>query len=825
MSRLRAAYRSLRATPLVTTAALLSLALGIGANTAIFSIIDALLLKPLPVAHADRIAVMQSALPDGGARRSWTNPIWEEVRARQDNWDGAFAAGFNRFNGSAGGEVDPIDGAFVSGRYFEVLGAQPRLGRGFTPDDDRRGGGLHGPVVVITHRFWQQRFASDLTVVGKTLQLSNVTYTVVGVAPPGFLGHNVGVGMDVWVPLGTEPLVRGPDSSLDRRSTWWLNVFIRRRAEQSVEAASAALEQVRPAVREATLPENWLPERLPEYLRTPLEVESAAAGVSNLRTRYERPLLALAAVVGLTLLIACGNIANLLLARASARRHEFAVRTALGATRWRVAQDLLAETLLLSVAGAALGLLVALWASELIVGQISTSTLQVALDIGLDARMLLFTTVVAVGTTLLFGIGPALMAASAAPMGALKDQGRGGTSGRQKAVANSLVVAQVTLSLLLVVGAGLFVRSFVALADVDLGFVPDRALVLTVSTQRTGVEPERRAALYDELQRRALEVPGVANAGLSVLTPVSGSTWNDAVEFAHLPELSEEQRVVDLNFVTPGWFATYGSTLLRGRDIDERDRIGTAHVAVVNESFVRKYFAGMDPLGQVVRTPDYPGRPGDRIEIVGVVRDAVYRSPREDFGPVMYRAYRQQATQGSSTFLTVRTSRDDLQALQAQLTDALRSVHPDLTVSYRPLSDFVHAALAQERLVAMLSGFFGALALLLAAIGLYGITAYAVVRRRGEIGIRLALGAAPARVVREILSRTGVLVLSGIVAGGFASWWLSRFVAALLFGLEPSDPVTIAGAILLLASVSAVAAWIPARRAAFVNPLEALNDG
>jgi predicted permease len=824
MSRLRTAYRALRATPLVTTAALLSLALGIGANTAIFSIVDALLLKPLPVAHEDRIAVMQSALPSGGARRSWTNPIWEEIRAREGTWDGAFAAGFNRFNGNAGGEVDPIDGAFVSGRYFEVLGVQPLLGRGFTVDDDRRGGGENGPVVVISHRFWQRRFASDPQVIGKTLQLSNVTYTIVGVAAPGFLGHNVGVGMDVWVPLGTEPLVRGPDSSLDRRSTWWLNVFVRRRSDQSAEAASAALEQLRPAVREATLPDNWQPEHLASYLGQPLEVEAASAGVSNLRTRYERPLLALAAVVGLTLLIACGNIANLMLARASARRHEFAVRTALGATRWRVAQDLLAETLLMSVAGAALGLVVALWASQLIVNQISTSTLQVALDIGLDARMLLFTTAVAVGTTLLFGIGPALMAASAAPMAALKDQGRGGTSGRQKVVANSLVVAQVTLSLLLVVGAGLFVRSFVALAEVDLGFVPDRAVVLTLSTQRTGVEPAQRAALYDELQRRVLEIPGVTHAGLSVLTPVSGSTWNDGIVFAHLPDLSEEERIVDLNFITPGWFATYGSTLLRGRDIEDRDRVGTPEVAVVNESFVKRYFEGMDPLGQIVSTPDFPGRAGSRIEIVGVVRDAVYRSPREDFGPVMYRAYRQQATQGSSSFLTIRTSRDDADALQAQLTDAVRSVHPELTVSYRPLSDYVHAALAQERLVAMLSGFFGALALLLAAIGLYGITAYAVVRRRGEIGIRLALGAAPARVVREILSRTGVLVIGGIVAGGFASWWLSRFIAALLFGLEPTDPVTIAGAMLLLASVSAVAAWIPARRAAFVNPLEALND-
>jgi len=821
----RNAYRSLLSTPLVTGAALLSLALGIGANTAIFSIVDALLLKPLPVEHAQRLAVMESPFPDGGARRSWTNPIWEEVRAKQDLWDGAFAAGFNRFNANAGGEVDPIDGAFVSGRYFDVLGVQPQLGRVITVDDDRRGGGEHGPVVVISHRMWQQRFNADPAIIGKTIQLSNVTYNIIGVAPKGFLGHNVGIGMDAWVPLGTEPLIRGGDSSLDRRSTWWLQIFVRLRADQPMEAGTAALENARLAVRSATEPQDWLPANLERYLREPFQLADASSGVSNLRTRYERPLLALAAVVGLTLLIACGNIANLMLARASARRHEFAVRTALGASRWRVAQDLIAENLLLSAAGAVLGVLVALWASKVIVSQISTSTLQVALDIGMDARMLGFTSIVAIGTTLLFGVGPALVAASASPMSALKEQGRGTTSGKQKLVANSLVIAQVTLSLLLVVGAGLFVRSFVALADVELGFVPDRAIVMTVGASRTGLEPAQRPALYEEMRQRVLEVPGVTNAGLSVLTPVSGSTWNSDFVFPHKPELSEEDRIVDLNYVTPGWFATYGTTLLRGRDIEDRDVVGTPLVAVVNESFVKKYYEGMNPLGQLVRTIDRPNEPGQSIEIVGVVKDAVYRNPREDFGPTMYRAYRQQPTQGSSTFLTLRSSRDDAAALQAQLSEAVKRANSELTVAYRPLDDFVHAALAQERLVAMLSGFFGALALLLAAIGLYGITAYSVVRRRGEIGIRLALGAAPARVVREILSRTGVLVLGGIVAGGFASWWLSRFIAALLFGLQPTDPVTIVGAMLILAAVSTVAAWIPARRAAFVNPLEALNDG
>lgn len=825
MSHLRSALRALRATPLVTGAALCSLALGIGANSAIFSIVDALILKPLPVAHADRLSVLESPFPNGGFRRSWTNPIWEEIRSRQDQWDGAFAAGFNRFNASAAGETDPIDGAFVSGRYFEVMGVQPVLGRLLTVDDDRRGGGGDGPVVVISHRLWRQRFAGASDIVGRGLQLDKVSFTVVGVAAPSFFGHSVGIGMDVWVPLGTEPLIRGPESTLDRRSTWWLQVYVRRASGQSSEAASARLATMTPGIREATLPQDWQPANLARYLAEPMQLSDASGGVSNLRTRYQRPLIALAVVVGLTLLIACGNIANLMLARASARRHEFALRTALGATRGRLAGELLVENLLLSLSGAVLGLGVAAVATRLIVRQISTSTLQVALDTGLDLRMLGFTAGVAVLTTLLFGVGPALLATRTSPMAALKEQGRGTTSGKQRVVANGLVLAQVTLSLLLVVGAGLFVRSFVGLADVKLGFVPDQALVMTVSAQRTETAPDQRLPLFEAVLASVQETPGVTAAALSVLTPVSGSTWNGDLVFAHKPDLSEEDRIVDFNYVTPGWFATYGTTLLRGRDFDSRDHPTAPQTAVVNEAFVKKYFEGLDPIGQVVSTPSYPGSPGGSIEIIGVVEDAVYRTPREPLGPTMYRAYRQVGRLGAASFVTLRTARGDRAALQAQLTQAITSVNPDLTVAYRELGDFVHAALVQERLIAMLSGFFGALALLLAAIGLYGITAHGVLRRRAEIGIRLALGATPARVVREILSRTGLLVLTGIIAGGAASWWLSRFVAALLFGIQPTDAATIAGAMLVLAAVSAVAAWVPARRAALVEPLEALRDG
>ncbi|MBK7908665.1 MAG: ABC transporter permease [Gemmatimonadetes bacterium] len=817
---LRTAVRSLRATPLVTGVAVLSLALGIGANTAIFSIVDALILKALPVQHAERLTVVRA----GESRRSWTNPIWEQVRERQHLWDGAFAAGAARFDAAEGGQTDPVDGAFVSGGYFEVLGVQPRLGRFFTPDDDRRGGGADGPVVVISHRLWQQRFGGAPDVVGRTFTLSRVSYTIIGVAPASFLGHDVGRNVDAYVPIGTEPLVRGPDSGLDRRSHWWMAIFVRLRPDQTPEVATAILRGVQTQIREATLPQDWRAEMLERYLVDPFELQRASAGVSQLRTRYQRPLFALAAVVGLTLLIACGNIANLMLARASARRHDFAVRTALGASRWRIARQLLTENLVLSLLGAALGLLLALWFSRLIIAQIATTASQVTLDLGLDARMLAFTGGVAILTTLLFGVGPSVLAARTPPMDALKEQGRGTTSGTQRAVANALVVAQVTLSLLLVVGAGLFVRTFVALADVDLGFVPARALVVELGAQRTGVAPEARGQMYENVRQAALAVPGVTHAAFSVITPVSGSTWNGDLVFPRKPDLTEEERIVDFNYVTPGWFATYGTRILRGRDFDARDRPGTPRVALVNESFVRKYFDGVDPIGEVVSPVGLPTSPGAPIEIIGVVADAVYRSPREPFGPTMYRALEQNATAASGTTMTIRTTSDQPAALQRALTAAIASVHPDLSVTYRPLEEFVEAALAQERLIAMLSGFFGALALLLAAIGLYGITAYSVVRRRAEIGIRLALGATPGGVVRGVLSRTGMLVAGGILLGGVASWWASRFVSSLLFGLAPTDPVTIAGAMLVLAAVSAVAGWIPARRAARVEPAEALRS-
>ncbi len=821
MQAIRSAFRALRATPLVSAVAILSLALGIGANTAIFSIVDALILRALPVEHAERLVILR----EGQQRSYWTNPIWEAVRARPDLFDGAFAAGGVSFNAAQAGEVDLVQGLFASGRYFDVLGVRPARGRFFTPADDIRGGGPDGPVVVISHALWQDRFGGAEDVIGQTFTLSRVNFTIIGIAPRSFFGHEVGRRAEVYVPLGTEPVVRGVESALDRRSTWWMPIFARLKPGQTAEQATLALRAAQPGIREETVPENYRPQDAERYLTGPLSMVPATAGISGLRNRYERPLMALTAVVAFTLLIACGNIANLLLARTSARRHEFAVRTALGASRWRLARQLLVENLLLSAVGAALGVLFALWGSQLIVNQIAGATALVTLDIGLDWRMLGFTGIVAIATTLVFGIGPTMLATRVPPMEAMKEQGRGTVSGRQAKVAGSLVLTQVSLSLLLLVAAGLFVRTFVSLAQVELGFVPDRVLVMNVGAQRTGVEPAQRGALYERMRDAVAAVPGVTHAALSVLTPVSNSQWNSDLEFPEKPELPEEERIVNLNFIGPGWFATMGTPVIAGRDFDSRDRVGGARAAVVNRKFVEKYFDGGNALGKIVRRAGYPDRPGQALEIVGIVGDAVYTNLREPLSPTAYLALAQDSTAGSSIVLTVRTSAPEPRELTRALTATLASVHPDLSVTFRPLNEYIDAALTQERLIAMLSGFFGALALLLAALGLYGITAYSVVRRRAELGIRLALGATPGALVRLVLSRTGALVGGGILLGGLVAYWASRFVSALLFGLEPTDPVTIAGAMLLLAAVAAVAGWIPARRAARIDPAEALREG
>src|SRR4051812_43327124 len=826
---LRLAVRSLRSTPIVSLIAVLSLALGIGANTAIFSLVDSLLLRALPVKAPQQLVMVTNAtvMSDGTTRRTWTNPIWEQMRSHPSLYDGLFAWSTQRFNLAAGGETLFAEGLWASGGMFETLGVPAMLGRTFTAADDLRGGGPDGAVAVISYSFWQRQFGGAGDAIGKRLDLERVAFTIVGVTGPDFFGPDVGRAFDVAVPIGTEPLLRGRESWLDHRSTWWLTVMTRMKPGQSLDAATAAIRGVQPQIRDATMPPDWRPADAERYLTEKFTLVPAGAGNSPLRQRYERPLLTLLVVVGLVLLIACANIANLLLARATARRHELSVRVALGASRWRLARQLLCESLLLSVSGAAAGMLVASWASRLLVRQLSTQTNTVFLDLSLDWRVLGFTIAVTVATALLFGTAPALRASGVAPMDALKEHGRGASSDSRASLASGLVVAQVALSLILVVAAGLFMRTFSSLANLHLGFDRDRVLLVSVNAQRTEIPPADRLTTYDRIRQSVVAVPGVAAAAVSFVTPVSGNTWNNLIRVSGGIELPERQRSSNFNAITPGWLKTFGTPLIAGRDIEDGDRKGAPPVVLVNQAFARKFLNGASPIGHTLTIGAGPNAEAPR-EIVGVVADAVYRALREPVPATMYVPVAQfddrRRPAPAAMSVSVRSATGSPALLARSVGAAIAGVNRDLALTFRPLADQVDASLTQERIVAMLAGFFGALALLLAGLGLYGVTSYAVSRRRTEIGIRMALGAAPGGVVRLVLSRVTLLVGIGVLVGGGISLWVATFVESLLYGLPPRDPATLLGAAVVLAVVGAAAGWLPAHRASRIDPAEVLRN-
>jgi putative ABC transport system permease protein len=819
---LRDAFRSLKSTPVVTFVAVLSLALGIGANSAIFSILDSLILRSLPVKAPEQLALVGNVrFP----RPGWTNPIWEQVRERQGIFDSAFAWSTTRFNLSRSGQTEMVDGMWASGRLFTTLGVTPLLGRTLTEADDRRGGGPDGPVAVISYSFWQRRFDGAGDVVGRTLTVERVPFTIVGVAPPQFFGVEVGRTFDVAIPIGTEPLIRGKESSLDRRSNWWLSMMVRLKEGQSLEAGETALRGVASQIRDATLPLDWRPEDQKRYLQDQFALTAAATGNSFLRERYRRPLTTIMVVVALVLLIACANVANLLLARAAARRHELSVRVALGAPRWRLARQLLAESLLLSGAGALLGLVLAQWGSRLLVRQLSTSTFNVFLSLTLDWRVLGFTAAVATATALLFGMAPALRGTRVDANDALKTQGRGVVGEGRLGLGSALVVLQVALSVVLVVAAGLFMRTFRSLATQDLGFDSSPVLVANLNAQPMQLEPDARPAFFRRTLEAASATPGVASAAISAVTPISGSTWNNRIELPDGPDLPENERSTYINPVSEHWFRTYGTPLLAGRDFTRNDTRSTTPVAIVNETFARKFTHGRNPVGTRVRFPGSPGRPTVERVVVGYVRDAVYRNAREPIPPTLYLPFEQQMEPTSSMSVSVRAAGGAPMLLTRPLAAALGRVHSEMAITFRPLSDQVSAALVQERLVAGLAAFFGGLALLLAGLGLYGVTSYAVSRRRTEIGIRMALGAQPGGVVVMVLRRVAILVGVGTVVGVAAALWASKFVATLLYGLQPRDPSTLVAAVLVLATIGAAAGWLPARRASRIDPARVLREG
>jgi putative ABC transport system permease protein len=826
MQDLRDAIRALRAAPIVSAVAILSLALGIGANTAIFSIVDSLLLRSLPVREPDRLVMLNTPKESSA---SWTHPIWEEVKKRRSLVDGAAAYSHQRFNTARAGQTDLVEGLYVNGEFFDVLGVPAILGRTLTSSDDRRRGGPDGPVAMISHAYWQRRFGGAAAAIGSAITLERVPFTIVGVAPPSFFGPVIGRSFDVAIPFGTEPLLRAR-SGLDARGFWWIEIMMRLRAGQTLDSATTAWRGVQPQIREATMPSQGRPQDLAAFLKDPFTVTPASAGVSFARTRFGKPVLALMGVVALVLLIACANIANLMLARSAARRHELAVRAALGASRARLARQLLVESVVLAGLGGTLGLAFAHWAGPLLVRQMSTTNARLFLDLSLDWRLLGFTMATAMSTAIVFGTVPAFRATRAKANDALKDQGRSLMAEGRFGFVSVLVVAQIALSLILVVAAGLFVGTFARLATLDLGFDSDRVLVTQVNAQRSSTKPdlETRVALYERLRAAAKSVPGVSSASASEVTPVAGMTIVHRVRVPGGPDMSERERTVLLNIVSPDFFRTFGTRLISGRDISATDTRTSEPVAIVNEAFARKFMGGANPTGRTVEQEGSPDRPAVLRQVIGYVEDAVYSNLRQPLPATLYIPMT-QVTEApfltSATQISVRAALGSPALLTRSIAHALTSVDPDVALTFRPVADQIRNSLAQERVVAMLSGFFGGLALLLAALGLYGVTAYAVGRRRQEIGVRMALGAEPGRVLRMVLGRVALLVAAGVIVGTIASLWAARFVSTLLFGLEPRDPATVAAAAVVLAIVGGIAGWLPARRAARIDPAQVLREG
>ena len=822
MDDFRLSIRALRASPVVSLVAVLSLALGIGANTAIFSLVNSLLLRALPVVEPERLVTISSdrAIQLGfNAGLGWNYPMWDQLLQRSQAFDGALAWTTQRINLAAGGEMQPVDGLVASGGYSTTLGVKAALGRTFTVADDVRGGGPDGPVVVISDGLWRRRFGADPGVIGQRLVIEGAPLTIVGVTPPGFQGLEIGRAFDVALPLGTEPLIR-KGALIDQPGSLMLFVMLRLKPGQSIDTATATLRAMQPQMHGAL--------RLPSFVQEPFTLVPAGRGTDipgSVRQRYERPLLTILAVAALVLLIACANIANLLLARATARRHELSVRMALGASRWRLARQFLVESLVLAGAGAFAGLAVAEWGGRAVVTQVSTSVSAVALDLSIDWRVFGFMAVVTLATAVLFGTAPAVRAAGAAPMEAMKEHGRGAGSGASRGLSGGLVVAQVALSLVLVVAAGLFVRTFARLATMPLGFDRDRVLVVTVDTAHAQLAPADRIPFYHRLVAAVAAVPGVAHAAASTSTPVSAGLPQDfTLPGASLPG---SERIALRNAVTPDWFATYGTGLRDGRDIDERDTAAGQPVMIVNEAFARRFFPGRRAVGETVSSRTVIGVAADQVMQGGYKATGASRTLRDGAAPAIYVPLAQSAGSGpptrTSVILSVRWATGSPAGGARSIAAALSAVDPNLAFTFRPLAEELDASLAQERLVAWLSGFFGVLALLLAGLGLYGVTSYAVSRQRAEIAIRLALGAPGGGVVRLVLGRVALLVGLGIAAGAGVSMWVSRFVATLLYGLDPRDPVTLAGAALTLAAVGAMAGWLPAHRASRIDPLEILR--
>jgi predicted permease len=827
-----------------TAVAVLSLALGVGANTAIFSLINAALLKTLPVKDPQQLVFFMVAGPQGMGT-GFSYPLLERFNQNNHSFTGIVAAStasrMRLAESGPGGQVELVQAGRVSGNYFSELGVGTAIGRTLTETDDSPIGAQ--PVAVISYDFWKRRFGLDPTVVGRKVKLDDFPFTIVGVASPGFYGIEAGSSADLWWPVRMTPQVIPNDQSLNDSGRRWLYLMARLKPGVNVDQARAEMNAVYHQDLNEIAPERLAslsPTQRRNYFERNIQLVAGGTGFTWLRERVKQPLLILLIVVGLVLLIACANVANLLLARAAERRKEIAVRLAIGAGRFRLVRQLLTESLLLAALSGAVGLLIAQWGARLLLAYLPPEQ-TATFDLAPDAKVLGFTLAVSLLTSLLFGLAPALRATRLDLTSSLKDT-IGVGAGRSRLTPHKLlIVTQVALSLFLLVGAGLFVRSLQNLKNLDVGFDRENVTLFSLNTP-SGYTLAQRVNLYQQALERLEALPGTKAASLASFSLLSGSGMNSNIAVEGYANQPDEDMDCHRLWVGPKYFATMGMTLLQGRDFSPQElqpqgglpseqpnanqtpapQSSAPLAAVINQAMARYFFRDGRPLGRRFSVQNGPLK-GLPIEVIGVIKDARYYNLREQTPRTYYLSFFQHPRAGQAGTLLLRSFSDPASVTMA-IQRTVRELDPQVQVwNLRTMNEVVDRSLLQERFVAQLGSFFSLFALLLATLGLYGVMSYATARRTREIGIRMALGARATDVIRLVLRETLLLVGAGMVIGLGAAFAVTRLVASLLFGLNPTDPLTIVLAALLMLVVAVLAGYLPARRAARVEPMAALR--
>jgi predicted permease len=827
---LRYAARTFRKSPVFVAVAMLSLAFGIGANTAIFTLVDQVLLRLLPVKDPQQLVLLWGRGPHYGSnngRYKLSYPMYEDFRDHNQVFSGMFCRWGTDMSVSSDGKTERVDGELVSGTYFPVLGVGAALGRVFTSDEDKMPGGE--PYAVISYRYWLSRYAGSPSVIGKKIIVNGYPLSIVGVSQAGFDGTDPGSSPQIRVPImmkaEMDPVGSKFSYNFKSRRGRWVNVFGRMKPGVTLEQAKASLEPFFKQTLEMEVQEKEFAHSAPEvrqaFLTMWLDLLPASKGDSNLRRQFSNALLVLMAIVGLVLLIACANVANLLIARATARQKEIAVRLALGASRSRIISQLLIESLTLAIAGGLAGLLLAVWIDKGLLAFLPTGESPLTISTTPDWRILCFNFAVALLTGIIFGLVPALQATRPQLAGTLKDQVGSIAGGTSVGLRKALVVAQVTLSLLLLIGAGLFIRSLQNLKDLDPGFRTGNLIEFSVDPVLAGYKPDRSLDFYRQLRDNLNAIPGVESSTVAVVPVLVGNEWDQSVSIEGYLSKPTDTPDPHMQFISPDYFKTLQIPILLGRDFRMTDVNGAPKVCIVNERFVRTYFKDGIAMGRHIGMGGNPGTKLD-IEIVGVVRDTKYESMRDEIPIEVYEPYTQtEFVIGMAAY--VRTSRQPEQAFSA-IRQVVNQLDSNIPVSnMKTLEAQREESLITERLVATLSTAFGILATLLAAIGLYGVMAYMVAQRTREIGVRMALGAESADVVWLVMKEVLLLAGIGIAIGLPAAYGLTRFAKSQLYGIQPTDALTLVLATAGIALVAIASGYIPARRATLVDPIRALR--